>query len=42
MAPYIETKKDELKDSWGKPFHYTPTPGGEHEYELIFLWQQTR
>ena len=32
--PYIETKKGELKDGWGQPFHYAPTPGGEHEYEL--------
>lgn len=34
QGPYIETKKGELKDGWGVPFHYAATPGGENEYEL--------
>lgn len=34
-GPYISTKdKDAPRDPWNKPFHYQPTPDGEHPYEL--------
>lgn len=35
QGPYVESKKGELKDGWGVSFAYNPTPGAEHEYELI-------
>jgi general secretion pathway protein G len=34
-GPYITAKKGEVpKDGWNKPFHYEPTEGGEHPFEL--------
>ena len=35
QGPYLQVKRGEIRDGWGKPFQYKPTPGAEHEYELI-------